>query len=91
MKATKKQIAEVTKIAREMNTNIENALSTLSSCSKSIYDAIGAIGVVESAIRAYSTNFIDTLKLQQKADKMGVYISDIMTPEQEVANWNVKF
>ena len=50
MKATKKQTAEVTAIAIEMNHSVELALRTLSNCSKSIYDAIGAKGVVESSI-----------------------------------------
>jgi len=49
MKATKKQTAEVTAIAIEMNHSVEKALFTLSNCSKSIYDAIGAKGVVESS------------------------------------------
>jgi len=52
MKATKKQTAEVTAIAIEMNHSVEKALQTLSNCSKSIYDAIGAKGVVESSISA---------------------------------------
>jgi hypothetical protein len=54
MKATKKQTAAVTEIAISMNFSVEKALSTLSNCSKSIYDAIGAKGVVEAAISAHS-------------------------------------
>jgi hypothetical protein len=50
MKATKKQTTEVTAIAIEMNHSVEMALRTLSNCSKSIYDVIGAKGVVESSI-----------------------------------------
>jgi hypothetical protein len=50
MKATKKQTAEVTAIAIEMNHSVASSLATLSNCSKSIYDAIGAKGVVESSI-----------------------------------------
>lgn len=50
MKATKKQTAEVTAVAIEMNHSVELALRTLSNCSKSIYDAIGAKGIVESSI-----------------------------------------
>lgn len=49
MKATKKQTAEVTKVAIEMGFSVEKALFTLSNCSKSILDAIGAKGVVESS------------------------------------------
>ena len=52
MKSTKKQTAEVTAISIEMNHSVEMALRTLSNCSKSIYDAIGAKGVVESSISA---------------------------------------
>lgn len=51
MKATKKQISEVTRMAIEMNHSVTKALFTLSNCSKSIYDAIGAKGVVESSIQ----------------------------------------
>lgn len=50
MKATKKQTQEVTRMAIEMGHNVSKALYTLSQCSKSIYDAIGAKGVVESSI-----------------------------------------
>lgn len=50
MKATKKQISEVTAVAIEMNHSVELALRTLSNCSKSIYDAIGSKGIVESSI-----------------------------------------
>lgn len=52
MKATKKQIAEVTEIANQMNVSVENALSTLSNCSLSIYKVIGAKGVVEASVEA---------------------------------------
>lgn len=52
MKATKKQVSEVTSVAISMNHSVEKALLTLSNCSKSIYDAIGAKGVVESSISA---------------------------------------
>jgi len=49
MKATKKMITEVTRIAQEKNVDVNEALSTLSLCSLSIYKAIGAEGVVKSA------------------------------------------
>lgn len=52
MTPTKKQIAEVTAIANEMNCSVEKALSTLSNCSASIYKVIGAKGVVESSLEA---------------------------------------
>jgi len=51
MKATKKQISEVTAAAIEMNVPVANALTTLSNCSASIYACIGAKGVVESAAK----------------------------------------
>jgi hypothetical protein len=50
MKATKKIIAEVTAKAIEMNCSVEKALSTLENCSKSIFDCIGAEGIVETAL-----------------------------------------
>ena len=62
MKATKKQIAEVSKIAEENNFSVELALSTLERTSASIYNAIGAQGVVESSMRANSSNFVNTLE-----------------------------
>ena len=86
MKATKKQITEVTNVANEMNCNIEQALSTLANCSKSIYDAIGAKGVVESAIRAHSKHFVDTLALAKKADRLDVSISSLMSDEEYSVN-----
>lgn len=86
MKATKKQIAEVTAVANEMNFSVELALRTLSNCSSSIYKAIGAKGVVESSVRANSKYFVDTLSLAKKANKLGVAISELMTPEQIAAN-----
>lgn len=52
MKASKKQIAEVTRIAEEMKADLSNALSTLNNCSLSIFKAIGAKGVVESSLKA---------------------------------------
>ena len=69
MKATKKQTVEVTAIAIEMNHSVELALRTLLSCSKSIYDAIGAKGVVESSISAnnYKGN-VATLKASQNTN-----------------------
>ena len=51
MKATKKQIAEITAKAIEMGCDVELALSILPLTSKSVYDAIGAKGVVETAIK----------------------------------------
>ena len=52
MKATKKQIAEVTEVAKQMNVNVEDALSTLNNVSASIYKVIGAKGVVETCVEA---------------------------------------
>jgi cyclopropane fatty-acyl-phospholipid synthase-like methyltransferase len=89
MKATKKQIAQVTEVAIQMNHNVEQALHTLNNCSKSIFDAIGAVGVVESSIRANSKHFVDTLALAQKANKLDVSIGSLMTNEQRVANWAI--
>jgi hypothetical protein len=86
MKATKKQIAEVTEIANEMNCEINYALSTLANCSLSIYKVIGSKGVVESAIRAHSKHFVDTMKLAVIADKMDVSVASLMTDEQYIAN-----
>jgi hypothetical protein len=69
MKATKKQTAEITAIAIEMNYSVEKALSTLSNCSKSIYDAIGAKGVVESSISANNyKGSAATLKASQNSN-----------------------
>lgn len=62
MKATKKQIAEVSKAAEEINFSVELALATLNNCSASIYNAIGAQGIVESSIRANSSDFVNTLE-----------------------------
>lgn len=87
MKATKKQIAEVTAIATQMNFPVDLALQTLSGCSKSIYDAIGAEGVVKSSIRANSEHFVNTLDLAKKASRLGVAIGELMTDEQKVANY----
>lgn len=87
MKATKKQIAEVSAIAVEMNFSVELAVHTLETCSASIYKAIGAKGVVESSIRANSKYFVDTLELAKKANKMGIAISELMTAEEKAANW----
>lgn len=89
MKATKKQTEQVKAIAIEMNHSVEKALSTLSNCSKSIYDAIGAKGVVESSIRANSVHFVDTMKLAQIANKKDVNIASLMTDEQKVDNWAI--
>lgn len=91
MKATKKQIADVTRMAEEMNFSVEKALITLSQSSLSIYKAIGAKGVVESSIYANSKHFVNTLALADKADKRGCTISDLMTPEQiEASNQLLK-
>jgi hypothetical protein len=69
MKATKKQTAQITEIAIEMNYSVEKALSTLSNCSKSIYDAIGAKGVVESSISANNyKGSAATLKASQNSN-----------------------
>ena len=89
MKATKKQIKEVTVIAIEMNHPVEMALSTLANCSKSIYDAIGAKGVIESSIRSNSKHFVDTIKLAKIANKKDVSIGSLMTDEERVANWAI--
>jgi predicted DNA-binding ribbon-helix-helix protein len=87
MKATKKQIAEVTRIANEMNFSVEKALDTLMSCSASIYQAIGAEGVIESAIRVHSEHFVNTLELAKIANRRDVSIASLMTDEQRIANW----
>ena len=87
MKATKKQIEEVTRVANEMNFDASLAVHTLNNCSISIYKVIGAKGVVESSIRANSKHFVDTLELAKKASKMDVSISSLMTAEQKSANW----
>lgn len=86
MKPTKKQIAEVTAIATEMNHPVVLALHTLNNCSASIYNAIGAKGVVESSIRANSEHFVDTLKLAKLANKLGVGINELMTQQQIAVN-----
>lgn len=86
MKPTKKQIAEVTAVATEMNHPVSLAIHTLNNCSSSIYKAIGAKGVVESSIRANSEHFVDTLKLAKLANKLGVSIRELMTPEQIAVN-----
>ena len=52
MKATKSQIAEVTAKAIEMNVDVNQAIATLSRTSLSIYNAIGAQGVVEASAKA---------------------------------------
>lgn len=78
MKATKKQISEVTAEATKQGVNIESALKTLSNCSLSIYKAIGAEGVVRSSIKAkeatraaflggISFNACEVLKVSDKA------------------------
>ena len=89
MKATKKQIQEVTTAAKKMNFSSELALHTLSNCSLSIYKAIGAHGVVESSIRANSKHFVDTLSLAKEANRKDVSISYLMTDEEKVANWAI--
>ena len=89
MKATKKQIAEVTEVSNQMGANVEQSLHALSNCSKSIYDAIGAKGVVKSAIRANSKHFVNTLDLAKVANRLDVSISSLMTDEQRVANWSM--
>lgn len=61
MKATKKQIEEVTAKAIEMNFSIELALRTLSFCSASMYKSMGAEGVVNSSINSNSSNHVDVL------------------------------
>lgn len=78
MKATKKQIAEVTEVANSMNFSVEKALHTLGNCSLSMYNVIGATGVVESSIRANGANFVDTLELAKKANRMDVAISELI-------------
>jgi hypothetical protein len=87
MKATKKQIAEVTAMANEMDFSVELAIATLNNCSASIYKVIKAMGVVESSIRANSEHFVDTLALAKKANRLDVNISELMTNEQKAVNW----
>jgi hypothetical protein len=86
MKATKKQIAEVTRAAEEMNFSAKLAVHTLANCSTSIYNAIGAKGVVESSMRANSKYFVDTLELAKRASRMDVGISELMTPQEIAVN-----
>jgi len=89
MKATKKQIEEVTRIANENSFSVELALHTLSTCSASIYKAIGAEGVVKSSMRANSEHFVDTFKLAKVAARLDVSIGQLMTDEQKVANYYI--
>ena len=49
MKATKKQIAEVTAKAIEMNVDVDLAISMLAECSAAMYKVMGAEGVVKGA------------------------------------------
>jgi len=86
MKATRKQIAEVSQMAEEMNFSTKLALHTLANCSASIYNAIGAKGIVESSMRANSKYFVDTLALASIANKLDVSINELMTPEEITAN-----
>ena len=51
MTPNKKQIAEVTEVAKLNNVSLERALSTLKNCSLSTYKSIGANGVVECAAK----------------------------------------
>ena len=50
MKAIKKQILEVTEKAIEMGCNVEKAIKYLDICSLSMYKAMGATGIVRSAM-----------------------------------------
>ena len=86
MNATKKQIAEVTRVAEEMNFSSVLAISTLLKCSASIYSVIGAKGIVESSMRANSKYFVNTLELAKRANKASVAISELMTPEEIAIN-----
>ena len=86
MKATKRQIAEVTETANLMNFSVEKALYTLSNCSLNIYKIIGSKGVVESSIRANSKFFVNTLALAKIADKEDCTISELMTNEEKIIN-----
>lgn len=86
MKATKKQIAEVTKIANELGFSVEMSIKTLENTSASIYKAIGAVGVVESSMRANSKYFVDTLSLAKEANKKDVSIASLMTEEEKAIN-----
>jgi prefoldin subunit 5 len=52
MKATKKQIAEITAVANQMGVKAESALATLNNVSASIYKVIGAKGVVETCVES---------------------------------------
>lgn len=86
MKATKKQIAEVTAVAIEVGVNVAEALKTLSLASASIYKAIGAKGVVRTTKRVLSPDYVDTMELARKASKLGVNVSELMTAKQISAN-----
>jgi hypothetical protein len=59
MKATKKQIEEVTAEATVMNCDITIALSKFEYCSLSIYKSIGAKGLVEIALESINKNKIN--------------------------------
>ena len=73
MKATKKQIQEVTIEANNAGFSVEKALHTLSNCSLAMYKILGAKEIVESSIRANSDDFVDTLEQTKKSQ--AVYIS----------------
>ena len=95
MKATKKQIAEVTAEAIKQGYNVDSALRTLNACSLSIYKAIGAEGVVRSSARAkeevraafeggVSFNSCEVLKVTDKAFYL-VIPNDMKTIEKWIA------
>lgn len=94
MKATKKQIAEITAKAIEMNCDVELALSIIPLTSKSVYDAIGAVGVVETAIKKgidqQTRGFIllDDCKWIRETEK--AYLLEISRGFEYVQRWVAK-
>jgi hypothetical protein len=50
MTPSKKQILEVTKLANQLNINVDKALAKFKNCSQSIYKTIGAKGLIECLI-----------------------------------------
>lgn len=61
------------------------SIKTLENTSASIYKAIGAVGVVESSMRANSKYFVDTLSLAKEANKR-CSIASLMTEKEKAIN-----
>jgi len=69
MKATKKIKQEIEKAANEAGFSVEKALETLVHCSPSIYKAIGAAGVVRSAMQANASRVVGGINISGKIRK----------------------